>query len=353
MMAGRMEFGIFHEFERPPGVDDAEAFNQAFELVDAAEAWGLDAVWLAEIHFSPQRSVLSAPLAIASAVAARTQRLKIGTAVQVLPLHHPLRLAEDTATIDHISKGRLIFGVGRSGFANTYKAYGVSYAESRERFIETLEIVTRAWTEPSFSYDGNYFQFHNVSLVPRPYQKPHPPIRVAATSADTFPAIGKLGYPIFAAVRLGTLSELEPNISAYRQAFADAGHPGAGQVFLRVPVYVAETAQQARDEPEESIIGFYRQLGRQLEASATDAGARAVEDRAGRGQRLQTIGYDEVLRDKVIVGTPEMVAERLIGLRDELGLDGILAELNCGGLVPRSRVLTALRLLCEQVMPRC
>jgi alkanesulfonate monooxygenase SsuD/methylene tetrahydromethanopterin reductase-like flavin-dependent oxidoreductase (luciferase family) len=348
-----MEFGIFHEFERRPGVGETETFDDAFALVDAAEERGLDAVWLAELHFSPQRSVLSAPLTIASAVAARTKRIKIGTAVQVLPLHHPLRLAEDTATIDHISRGRLIFGVGRSGFATTYRTYGVSYAESRDRFAETLDIVTRAWTEPTFSYDGAYFQFHNVCLVPKPYQKPHPPVRVAATSPDTFPAIGKLGYPIFAAVRLGTLAELEPNIAAYRHAYREAGHPGTGQVFLRVPVYIADTGEQARAEPEESIIGFYRQLGRQLEASATEAGARAVEDRAGRGHRLQTISYDEVLRDKVIVGTPGEVADRLTGLREELGLDGILAELNCGGLVPRERVLRALQLLCAEVMPRC
>ena len=346
-----MEFGIFHEFERTAGHDEARAFDDAFALVDAAERWGLDAVWLAELHFNPQRSVLSAPLTIASAVAARTERIRIGTAVQVLPLHHPLRLAEETATIDHISHGRLIFGIGRSGFATTYQTYGVPYAESRERFAETLDVVKRAWTEPTFSHTGTYFQFANVTLSPKPYQKPHPPIRIAATSADTFPACGKLGYPIFAAVRLGTLSELQPNIDAYRQAYKDAGHVGEGEVFLRVPVYVGDSQDEAQTVPEESIMSFYRMLGRQLEASAGQAGTRAIEDRAGRGQRLQSINWDEVLRDKVIVGTASRVAERLRGLQSELGLNGILAELNCGGLIERERVLRSLQLLCEQVMP--
>jgi len=345
-----VEFRIFHEFERAPGPDEAQDFEDAFALVDAAERWGLDAVWLAELHFNPQRSVLSAPLTIASAVAARTKRIKIGTAVQVLPLHHPLRLAEETATIDHISHGRLIFGVGRSGFATTYQTYGVPYAESRERFAETLEVVKRAWTEPTFSYSGTYFQFRDVTLSPKPYQKPHPPIRIAATSADTFPACGELGYPIFAAVRLGTLSELKPNIDAYRAAYRARGHTGAGEVFLRVPVYVADSEEEARSVPEQSIIGFYRMLGRQLEASAGQAGTRAIEDRAGRGARLQSINWDEVLRDKVIVGTAPQVAERLRGLQSELGLNGILAELNCGGLIPRERVHRSLQLLCEQVM---
>src|SRR5207245_4689125 len=110
-------------------------------------------------------------LSIASASAARTQRMKIGTGVQVLPLCHPLRLAEEAATVDQISQGRLIFGIGRSGFPRTYEAYGVPYGESRERFTETLEILKRAWTEPSFSYHGKYYRFENVRLAPKPYQK--------------------------------------------------------------------------------------------------------------------------------------------------------------------------------------
>lgn len=346
-----MEFGIFHEFERPPGRSEAQAFDAAFELVDCAERWGLDAVWLAELHFTPNRSVLSAPLTLAAAIAARTRRIKLGTAVQVLPLCHPLQLAEEAATVDHVSQGRLIFGVGRSGFARVYAHYGVPYDQSRERFAETLEIVKRAWTQETFSFEGEHFQFHDVCVVPKPYQTPHPPIRVAATSVDTFPSIGTQGYDIFAAVRLGTLSELAPNLAAYREAYAAAGHTGRGQVFLRVPVYVADTLDRAREEPQPSIMHFYRQLGEQLEASAREAGARAIEQRDVRGRRLQKIGYDEVLRDKVIVGTPDMVIERLQAVRDELGLDGILAELNCGGSVPRNGVVRALQLLCEQVMP--
>ena len=139
------------------------------------------------------------------------------------------------------------------------------YGESRERFAETLEILKLAWTEDSFSYAGKYYNFDNVRLTPKPYQQPWPEIRIAANSADTFPAIGKLGHGVFVAVRLGTLEEFAPNIRAYREAYKAAGHPGEGQVFLRAPVYVAETAAQAREEPEESIMYFYRYLGVPLE----------------------------------------------------------------------------------------
>jgi alkanesulfonate monooxygenase SsuD/methylene tetrahydromethanopterin reductase-like flavin-dependent oxidoreductase (luciferase family) len=346
------EFGMFHEFQCPAGTSQPEAFAESFAQVDAAERWGLDAMWLAEIHVAPERSVCAAPLTIASAIAARTSRIKIGTGVQVLPLCHPLRLAEEAATVDQISHGRLIFGVGRSGFPRTYEAYGVPYGESRERFAETLQILKQAWTEDSFSYSGKYYSFQNVRATPKPYQKPWPEIRIAANSPDTFPAIGELGHGVFVAVRLGTLSELAPNIRAYREAYKAAGHPGDGQVFLRAPVYVADTAERARSEPEDSIMYFYRYLGERLEDSATRAGVRAIEDRAARGRRLQTITYDEALRDKIIVGTPEQVTDRLMGLKEELGLNGILAEMNCGTKIPHERVMRSLQLLCETVKPQ-
>ena len=309
-----MEFGMFHEFHRMPGQTETDAFTTSFELVDAAERSGLDVMWLAELHSAPERSVLAAPLNIASAIAATTKRMKIGIAVQVLPLCHPVRIAEEATTVDHISHGRLIMGVGRSGFPRTYQAYGISYAESRERFAEVLEILKRAWTQERFSYDGRYYHFDNVCVVPKPYQAPYPELRIAVNSPDTFESTGAQGYPIFVATRLGDLNELVPNLQVYRNAWAAAGHPGNGKVFLRVPVYVAATEAQALSEPEESVMYFYRYLGQRIEESATLEGARAIENRAERGQRLQTINYDEVLRSKIVVGTPAMVADRLAQL---------------------------------------
>ena len=141
-----MEFGIFHEFLSAGAGSQTEAFAQSFAQIEAAERWGLDIVWLAEIHMNPTRCLSSAPLTVASAIAARTQRIKIGTAVQILPLGHPLRLAEETATIDLISGGRLVFGVGRSAFPRAYNAYGISYQESQDRFAESLDIIKLAWT---------------------------------------------------------------------------------------------------------------------------------------------------------------------------------------------------------------
>lgn len=343
-----MEFGIFHEFPSLPGRSHAEAFAQSFELVDGAERWGLDAMWLGELHFDPDRSVLSAPLCIASAIAARTQRMKIGLAVQVLPLCHPLRLAEEAATVDQLSNGRLIFGVGRSGVARTYEAYGIPYAESRERFAEILEIVRKAWTQEKVSYQGKYHRFDDVSVVPKPYQEPTPPIRVAATSADTFVSIGRQGLPIFVAVRYETAAEIAPLISDYRAALNGA----SGGVFLRVPAYIASTDAQAREEAEPSLIYFYRQQAALLADLAKRAGVDGADRRAATARRLETMTYEDALKGTVLIGSPGSVAERLEALRVELGLDGVLMELNCGGRIPHEKVMSALQLLCQEVMPK-
>jgi alkanesulfonate monooxygenase SsuD/methylene tetrahydromethanopterin reductase-like flavin-dependent oxidoreductase (luciferase family) len=344
-----MEFGMFHEFPSMPGRGETEMFDEAMAQVDAAERWGLDVMWLAEIHFAPERTYLSAPLAIASAIAARTRRMKIGIAVQVLPLCHPLRLAEEAATVDQVSQGRLILGVGRSGVVGTYDAYQVPYDESRERFTEILQIVERAWSQPRFSYEGRFYSFDNIACSPHPYRNKMPPIRIAASTPDTFPAIGGQGYPVFASVRHVAWPDLAPQIRSYYDAYKAAGHPGKGQVYVSAPIYLAETEERARAEAEESVTHFYRLQYELIADSARRSGRQAFIDRA---ERLRTLTYADVLRGNVLVGTPQSVADKLRQLQEEIGFDGILAELNCGGLIPHERVLNALRLLCQEVMPR-
>jgi alkanesulfonate monooxygenase SsuD/methylene tetrahydromethanopterin reductase-like flavin-dependent oxidoreductase (luciferase family) len=347
-----MEFGSFMEF--PPVGDgrDVAAFDQALAEVEAAEEYGLDAVWLAELHGAPERSVLSSPMIVAGAIAARTSTIKIGIAVQVLPLSHPLRLAEEAATIDQISRGRLIYGIGRSGVVRTYEDYGISYTESRERFAEALAIMQKAWTETAFSHEGKYYSFDRVSVTPKPYQKPFPELRMAAATAETFPQIGRLGLPIFVAVRQGPFVQLADRIKAYREAYAAAGHPGRGRVFLRVPAYLAETRERARAEAKDSIMGFFRyqaELGRD---SARRAGGEIAVQRLRQVERLEALTYDEALATQLLVDDPEGFTARLREVQEEIGLDGILAELNCGGRIPQDRVVNALRLMCQEVKPR-
>jgi alkanesulfonate monooxygenase SsuD/methylene tetrahydromethanopterin reductase-like flavin-dependent oxidoreductase (luciferase family) len=302
-------------------------------------------VWLAEIHQQSARSVMSVPMTVASAIAARTSRIKIGTGVQVLPLCHPLRLAEESATVDQISRGRLMMGVGRSGNPRAYAAYGVPYSESRDRFYEVLDILKLAWTQPSFSFAGKFYQFDDARAVPRPYQQPHPPIRIAGASEDTFPVLGHIGYPLFVAVRSGSLSGLAPDLKAYRAAYREAGHPGRGDVHLRLTLHVADTDKRALEEAEPSIMQGYQKLITQLEGSPNKRRRAELEE-------VRNITYADVLRDKVVVGSPARVAERLRQLQEELGIDGILAELNFGAQIPADQMMRSLQLLCEEVKPR-
>ena len=149
-----MDFGIFTDFHVRKGMTQPEAFDESFSQVTEAEKLGLDSVWLAEHHFSPDRSVLASPMVLSSAIAARTTRLRIGLAVQVLPLTNPLRVAEEAATVDHVSKGRFEFGIGRSGLTKYYQGYNVPYSQSRQRFFEALDVIMKAWNEDQFSYHG-------------------------------------------------------------------------------------------------------------------------------------------------------------------------------------------------------
>jgi alkanesulfonate monooxygenase SsuD/methylene tetrahydromethanopterin reductase-like flavin-dependent oxidoreductase (luciferase family) len=325
-----MEFGIFHEFLTTQTGSQAEAFANSFAQIEAAEEWGLDVVWLAEIHMNPTRSLLSAPLTVASAIAAKTRRIKIGTAVQILPLGHPLRLAEETATIDQISGGRLIFGVGRSAFPRAYNAYGISYEESPQRFAECLEIIKKAWTQEKVSHQGRYHSFENFTLVPRPVQLPHPEIRIAASQHDTYSAIGELGYPLFSAVRATPLSELAVHMQAYRDAWHGAGHPGEPRSYLQVPIYVGATREAALANAEAGMMRF-----------------STYRPDLIRGP----MNYETVRREKGIVGTPEMVTERLMELRDTAGLAGVSAEINPGSLLSHEQVMSSLKLYIQEVMP--
>ena len=142
-----MDFGIFMDFYCTRGLSQNEVFQEAFDLADMADAAGLDTVWLGESHFNPNRSVLSAPIVVAGSIAARTKRLRVGMAVQVLPLISPLRIAEESATVDQISQGRFEFGVGRSGNQRAYEIMGIPYEESPARFQEALDIIMQAWKE--------------------------------------------------------------------------------------------------------------------------------------------------------------------------------------------------------------
>jgi alkanesulfonate monooxygenase SsuD/methylene tetrahydromethanopterin reductase-like flavin-dependent oxidoreductase (luciferase family) len=351
-----MQFGLNMECDYIQGKTEDEAFKDVFAQVDLAEAVGLDGVWLAERHFASgdrgQPSIAAAPIILATAIAGRTRRLRVGTGVYVLPLNHPIRIAEEVATLDYVSQGRFSLGVGRSGFTTAYEGYGYAYGESRDRLQECLDILVQAWTQERFSYDGKYYHFRNVCVTPKPFQKPHPPIYMAATTSESFPIAGRNGRHLFVGVRRNSIAGVKQSIEVYRQAWQDAGHPGQGDVTLRMPVYVGDTRAQAVADAEASTMAYYRRLGQNLARSVGRAGTVASEERERMASELANISYDTLLRDWVAYGTPAEVAERLQQLIAELDLSGMILEMNAGGLIPNERVLNSIRLFGEEVAPR-
>ena len=345
-----MDFGVFCEQMRR-GVSQTDAFREISELVDAAEAWGLDIVWLAEMMVNPSRSVLSAPLLVSSWAVARTKRLRVGTAVQLLPLNHPIRVAGEITTLDHLSQGRFDFGIGRSGSPRSYDALGIPYEESQARFFEALEIILTAWKGESFSYDGQFYHFTDVTVTPRPYRQPHPLVRMAATTAETFPRVGRMGLPIFVGLRGMDIPELTGCLREYRQAWHEAGHPGDGDACLRIPIYAAPTEGAAREEPRETITYYMERQANLTLQPLGRAGIGSVAVRKNQAGRLATLSYKEILSRKVAFGTGAGLIDRLRGLRDELGVTGIAAELNPGGLLPIAQEMRSLQILTQQVMP--
>jgi len=350
-----MHIGLMMECDYREGRTQREAFDEALATAEAAEALGYDGIWLTERHFSPPwgstavSSIGSAPLLLATAIATRTRQLRVGTAVLLLPLGHPVRMAEEVATLDNLSHGRLDVGVGRSSFPRAYEGYNISYEESRARFRECLDVMRLAWTQERFSYAGTFYTCRDVEVIPKPYQTPHPPLHHAATTRDTFAAIGTLGLPLLVGAASTALANLAEVIAEYQAAWQDAGHPGQGEVRLRLPIYVAESMDKAQSEPQASAMPYYERVRQSYLRSAN---AFESTTRTARAAQLAALTYADVLQSRVVFGTPALVAERLRTLRHEVGLAGIIMEPNVGGRIPPELLRRSMRLFAEEVAPQ-
>jgi len=189
-----MRFGWLTLAHSPSPEGDHAAIAEQLEQACAAETLGFDSVWLTEHNFTGE-AVYSDPIPFASALAARTSRVRIGFAVIQLALRHPIRLAVQLALLDNLSRGRLDVGVGRGTLYNEYEfvGYGLRSDDSRERSAEALEVLVRAWTEEPFVHQGKFFQASFPALRPRVYQRPHPPIWRSVVTPASFAECGRPG----------------------------------------------------------------------------------------------------------------------------------------------------------------
>ena len=334
-----MEFGIFYQLPCADHQSPAQRYADTISQAQLADRLGFDAVWLAEVHFNPRFSVLPAPLLLGAAIAQSTERLKIATAVNLMPLHHPVRLAEEFATLDVISNGRAILGTGRGAMLQQYAGYGIDVEEGRERFVENLEVVLRAWTDAELTYQGKYHQFEQVRVVPKPCQQPHPPVYIAANSLDTFPLVGQLGHNLLLAPLVVGLEGAQQGLAEYRRQLQGQGYdPAQRRVNAMLLLHVTE------DEKGGAARGYGESLENYLSILRSNR-SRSI---SGRNRDLS---YEYVAREFTVIGSPQRVIDKLEAYRELFGAEEFMCWFATGGLLPNADVHNSMRLFAEEVMP--
>ena len=333
-----MKFGVFYQMPCAADQSPAQRYQDTIAQVQLADRLGFDAAWLAELHFNSLFSVMPAPMMVGAAIAQTTSNIRIGTAVHLLPLHQPIRLAEEAAALDVMSNGRSIFGIGRGAIPAHFQGYGVDYEEARVRFLEGLEMVLGMWSQDSYSFKGEYNKVENISLAPKPLQQPHPPVFIASNSADTFTLVGQLGHNILVAPTIVTVPGALSGLETYRSELERNSHdPAKREVNVTVHVHVSEDENEARNAFEMTINNYLGTLGRG----------------SGRGASVAaSLNYETVIDEYAAVGTPDQVAEKLHKFSRLYNPDGIICWFNTGGMIPHEEVETSMNLFAEGVMPQ-
>ena len=351
-----MKFGTFFFFQAAPGYTHADIIHRELEQIEWTEELGFDEVWFTEHHFIDYGLSVD-PSSLAAAAAARTRRVRIGLAAAILPFHHPLRLAEQMALVDIISNGRLDVGVGRGNRPAEFAGYRVPQIESRDRFDETVEIMRLAWTQERFSFHGRFFDYGDVRVIPKPLQRPHPPIYQVCVSKDGIENTALRGWPMLNSVLTGPVDQLVGNRDTYVAALQKAGRdePEIASLLRRWGVsrqiYVADTDARALEEAKAAELWYQESFRKfvvpeRIEDAhpSLQPGFRAMAEKLGR------VTWDGLVRETLAFGSPDTVA-RHIGYMRELGVGQVLCWMNFGGL-PQDKIRRSMELFAREVMPR-
>ncbi len=345
-----MEFGMFFLLQYPEAKKrDDQVFQEAMEQMIAAEELGYTTVWLAEHHFSGH-GICCSPLVLAAAAATRTKRVRLGTAISTLPFNHPVRIAEEAAAVDILSRGRLDFGVGRGYQRQEYEGFGIAQEESHSRFYEALDLILRSWTQPRVSFEGKFFHTHQLAVLPKPVQKPHPPIMVATVTPSSAVFAARRGYPLMAG--FGSIPELLESRIAYAQTWTAAGRPPEEiRYFLNRRVFVADSVEDARHETEESLLWGARYQA--LHGAPTAPGEPEHPEFMGYGprwKRLSETTANAFFDEWSLLGDPETIVKRIQRFQETLGVTHLMCNMAFGWIEPR-KVLRSMERFAREVMP--
>jgi alkanesulfonate monooxygenase SsuD/methylene tetrahydromethanopterin reductase-like flavin-dependent oxidoreductase (luciferase family) len=345
-----IRFGLYAEMQAPAGKGHTELYRELLAQIVHADQMGFDVYSIIEHHFFPEFSISANPLALICAAAQKTRNIRFRVALHTLPLANPMRLAGEIAAADIITEGRLEAGLGR-GHAWLFERSGVDLAESRDRFNESVEILVRAWTEDSFSYQGKHYRFKDLTVVPRPLQKPHPPLYTGGTSLTTYEMAGTRGWGMFLPPLL-PFKVMKPSIDAYLGAAHTAGHK-PNIVYIR-PVYLGDDAGLIEREVKPYLHSFLacnaspvRGLPSKEELNAKGYGFYA----SGALEALTRLTYRDIVDQEIgFVGTPDQVIGQIRRLREQAPVTELAIVANFGGL-ESWKVLKTQELFARHVMP--
>lgn len=306
-----------------------ESARSLLDLGPLAERLGYDGLWINEEHFGQGSRVCLSPILLATALAMRTSTIRIGFSVLVLPLFEPVRLAEEIATLDVLSEGRVDLGVSRGNTSRYFEAWGLDYQDRAAAFDACFERLIRYWTEPRVEVGSR-----TESIEPKCVQRPHPPIYVATYREEAAAWVGERGFSLFQ----GSQQSVE-SIRCCIAAFKDAGGDAA-QVPIGRFIVVGETdeaARQAARPAAERLTANYRRGGDQLRRRIL------TED---------DLDAERFVNEVAIVGGPDTVAERIVALHRELGFGGFQLVTGFLGNLPQEHVVRTLKLFAAEVRPR-
>ena len=318
-----MQFGVLTLFDFFPELQNEVAYyRDTVDLIVRADELGFDAAWIGEEHFY-SLGICPRPQIFLSTLAQRTQNIRLGSAVCLLPFDNPLRTAEDYAMVDVLSGGRLDFGVGRGAFPKHFLGFGVSPAEARARADEALEVIAKAWTQDRFSHSGQFYQYPELSVSPKPIQKPHPPIWQAAVSPESFERAGKAGQNILVVPYLTGFPEVTARMLQYRTLLGEHGHdPSQIRNIFVFFLFIDEDYATAVAEGREVAARYMQLLIAQL--PSPPAGS-PQEDSIARFR-----AFPDEIEQWAIVGTPADCRRRIEELGHEFGIDQMVFYLHAG-----------------------
>ncbi len=352
-----MEFGLFIELIALRPHDDAaivRCYNEALEQIVYAEKMGFDAVWETEHHFTTKFSYSSAPELFLTAAAQRTSTIRIGHGVVLLTMNDPVRAAERGAVLDILSNGRLEFGTGRGTSDIELGGFNINADDSRDMWDEAVRMIPKMWTQDTFEHHGKYFDVPERSIIPKPVQKPHPPMWVSGVSPRTFELAGEMGLGILA-FSLSAPGQSEAAVKEYRRRSASAD-PIGSVVTNKVASFTVgmclEDAAEAR-EVARFAAGAYATGAASLVPKLDTAGD--WKNWHGRLYYVETdVEPDEIgklVDDSIVcVGDPDDCT-RVVKHWEEIGVDQIMLIMQAGR-VPHDKIMESIRMFGEHVIPK-